>query len=80
MDRYGLVREDGSGNNLSTMLSNLYGTGSLLDVTITVKKVGSRPLCQAKNKYDSACRSVLNLDGTCPDADYHVVEEVEVAA
>lgn len=80
MDRYGLVKEAGTSNNLTTMLSNLYPTGSILEVGITVKQVGSRPLCEAQAKY-STCRSVLNTDGTCPDAEYHKVEdEVEVAA
>jgi len=77
MDGLSMTTDD-ERKGLVSMIQSIYGRGDLLDVQITVKKVGTRALCQERNNYGK-CHGVLKLDGTCPEQDRHV-EQAEEAA
>jgi hypothetical protein len=69
--------DDDSWIGLNTMLSSLYKVGDVLELSVRVKRVGTRALCDAKTKYGT-CREPLDADGTCHNpSQSHVVEESE---
>ena len=80
MRGFGGLVEDDSNVSLGTMLNGVYKSGDVVEVSIRIKRVGTRPLCDAKTTYGT-CREPLNADGTCNSASNHKSMEVdEVAA